>query len=351
MFSFFGSQGLLAVDIGTSSIKLAEIQVSRKQSTLSRFQVVSLPPGAVEGGEIRDALTVGQTLQGALSQRQFKRKQAVSAVWGSSVMIKKITMPRVEEKFIKDSIRFEAEQNIPFDPAEIALDHVRLTSKGTEGIDVLLVAGKQENIFQVVGVLEEAGLKCAVVDVGSLALANSYEANYGKSPGIVTLINFGAGVVSFVVIENGEVQICRDLPIGGATYTTEISKTMRQSYTEAESMKLSAAMGQPTPPEVMEIIGAVNEQVIDDIAKTFEFVSTVGGLAVGQGQVLVTGGAIGTPGLLEGLERSIGLRPEVFDPFLRVRPDGKVMQSDYVQQIRNVAAVAVGLGLRQAKEK
>jgi type IV pilus assembly protein PilM len=350
MFSF-GSQNLVAIDIGTSSIKIAEVRFDRKGIELKKFGMQSLPNGLVDLGEIKDPVALANIIEGLLKEIKVTSKKAVTGLWGSSVLVKKINMPKMDIKLLAEQIRWEAEQYIPFDINEVALDHHVINKKSGDNLEVLLVAAKQENLFRVLETFESAKLKSSIVDISTFALANCFEVNYGRPPGFSVVMNIGAGVINFVVIEDGEIVHARDLAIGGQTFTTEISKNMGLSIPEAEALKISASRRQEVPKEVLDMVSSVNDQLVDEIKTAFEFLVTSIGLTASSTKIYITGGSSPLPDLSEKIGRMIGVKPEVLDPFLAVKYDQKVFRSDYIDKIRPLCSVVIGLGLRQAVER
>jgi type IV pilus assembly protein PilM len=345
---FFGTKKILGLDIGTSSIKIAELEAGRRGITLNKFTVVPLANGAVNGGEILDSTAVAQVIQSGVRQSKTKRKSCVTGMWGTSVIVKKITMPMMDEKVVAEQIKWEAEQYIPFDINEISLEyHILKSLRGAgENMDVLLVAAKQEFVFRYLEVVEQAGLKCAVMDVSGFALANCFEFNYGVTNEATALLNIGAGVTNFVVVDRGEVIFSRDISVGGMNYTNELNKQMGVSLAEAESLKVSASMGSEVPAEVNTIIGTTNDAVIEEIRNNFEFFSATSAGATIR-KFYVTGGSIYVPGLVESLSTATGVPFEVMDPFLKVSYNPRTVAPDFFAQIKPISAVALGLAMRK----
>lgn len=345
---FFKSKKVLGLDIGTSSLKLAELDVGRSGATLRSFRLAPTPLNSVSGGEIVDSLSLSQAIRGLAHELGSRRKSVCTGMWGMSVIVKKITMPKMEKNLLAEQIRYEAEQYIPFDINTVSLSHhlLRSSSNG-ETQDILLIAAQNELVAQYYQVLTMANLECKILDVSGFALANCFEMNYGRIPGeTIGLLNFGAAITNFVAISNGDIIFSRDIPVGGSNYTNEISKGMGISFQEAEILKLSAMNRQEVPDDVMNLISSTNESIAEEIRNSFDFLgATTNGLAVNR--CLVTGGSAGTLGLLEAVARSTQNHFEHFNPFLKIKVNSKGVPSEYRAQIAPLAAVAVGLGLRQ----
>lgn len=345
---FFSSGKLLGLDIGSTSIKVAELDVARGGATLQSFTMAPLPPQTLGSGEVLDGTNLSQVLQKIFKDLKTKRKSVNLGMWGTSVLVKRISMPKVDKKLIDEQLKFEAEQHIPFDINNVTLNYHSLPfSSSSETMDLLLIAAQNEVIRQYMDSVEAAGRKTDIVDVSGFALANIFELNYGRIPNeVVAVFNIGSQITNFIAIQNGEVIFCRDIPVGGGTYNAELSKSFGLTFQEAESLKLSAGKGQEVPEGVSQTIALVNEQIIEEIRNSIEFLS-----ATNQGLKLskswFTGGGSLTPGLVDRISNSFELRSEMFNPFRRVKI-GRKLNASYLQQVAPFLSISLGLGLRQS---
>ncbi len=346
----FGSKKVLGLDIGTSSIKMAELDVSKRGAALLGFSMMATPEVAVNGGEIVDLASLSEVLSDMVRELGTKRKHVAAALWGSAIIVKKISVQAADKSVLEQQLSWEAEQYIPFDVNEVNLSYKILgpSAAGVEIMDVLLVAARHEYVFKYMEVIGQARLECSILDVAGFALANCFEKNYGVMKGqVVGLMNIGASVTTFVVVDSGEVVFCRDIPVGGLTYTAEIQRGMGVNADEAEAMKLSVSMGQAAPDEAASLIQNAHEGVCEEINASIDFflnTNQSGGVA----QFYLSGGSMALPGLAQAISRVTGTPCEPLNPFFRIKSKGKKLSSSYLSEIQNFAAIAVGLGLRQA---
>lgn len=344
----FGTKKVIGLDIGTSNIKIAEMEVTRRGVVLNSFAVTPTPPAAVNGGEIANIPGVAATIQALVAQGRFKRKNACTGMWGTAIIVKKISIPRIDKKMVAEQIKWEAEQYIPFDINEISLAHHIINPNGhSETMDILLIAAQNELVNQYANVMTSAGLTSSVIDVSGFALANIFEVNYGRLPNqAVALLNIGSSVTNFVVVYDGEVIFTRDIPVGGFNFTNEVSKEMGISFAEAEALKLSASAGHEVPEEVHNILKNANQSVCDEIRNSFDFFMASNS-GVNISRIYFTGGSSGVPGFIEKLSHDVSLPAESIDPFMRVAANPKVFTPGYLKQIAPFVSVVMGLGLRQ----
>lgn len=345
---FFTKKKLLGLDIGTSSIKLAEVEIRRNEVVLNSFSMIPTPKNSVGTGEITDMGSIQLAIQSLVSEMKSKRKAICTGMWGTAVIVKKITIPRMDKKVVKAQLRFEAEQYIPFDINNVSLAYHLLPSSQTpDTMDVLLVAAQNELVSQYSQVIQTAGLKASIVDVSGFALANIFEANYGKMRSeIIGVLNFGASVTNFVVMQAGEVVFCRDIPVGGANFTYEISKSLGVTLQEAEGLKINSLARKEVPEDIHGIITNTNEIVTEEIRNSLEFLSaSTNGIV--PTKCYFTGGSAYTAGLVETVSRFTGIPFEEMNPFLKVKVNMKRNSPAYMQQILPFSSIAIGLGLRQ----
>lgn len=344
---FGGKKKLVGLDLGSSTIKMAELEVKGNSARLLSFHFLPTPPGAIGSGDISNISAVAETIQLLKQKTRTKTNIVALGMWGTSVIVKKIAMPRVEKKLIQQQVQWEAEQYIPFDPTEINLAHHLLPgSANSETMDVLLIAAQKAIVGQFASVVSNAGMEIGVLDVSGFALANCFELNYGKQMGqTLALINIGANVTNFVVVFNGDVIFSRDIPFGGTNYTLEIHKELGVTVPEAEALKLSAATGGDVPEQIHQIFNLINNTAIDEVKSSFAyFAETTPGFAINK--CFFTGGSSSIPGLIAGMGESLGIEFEALNPFLKVSPPPG-LSPDYMRQLAPFASVIIGLALRQ----
>jgi len=346
------SKQVVGLDIGSSTVKMAELRPVRKGGyELVSLGIEELSPECVVDGVIISKLPVSDAINRIFSQQNVKNKRVATSVSGHSVIVKKIALPAQTQEELSESIRWEAEQYIPFDIADVNLDYEVLGESATTGnIDVLLVAVKKEKITDHTSVISMAGKNPVIVDVDAFALQNAYEANYkpsGKST--VALLDLGASIMTINIVAGHDFLFTRDVGVGGHQYTDFIQKEFNLSFAHAQSLKHGEAVDGIQPSEARHIIESVNEIICLEIQKTFDFFKTTTTVERID-RMLVSGGAAHTPGLVETLARKFDIQTEKFDSFKQVTYDSKRFPPSLIANRSPDLAVAVGLALRSAEE-
>ncbi len=350
------SRSTVALDIGSSHVKMLELEVDRAgRPRLRHFGVAPVPPEAIVDGAFMNSSAVIATIRELLARHRVKTKEAAVAISGNSVIIKRISLPSMTQAELEESITWEAEQYIPFDVNDVNIDAHILPGRSDEAgqMEVLLVAARKEIVNEYQSLLLEAGLKPVVVDVAAFALENMYELNYERSDRPTALVNVGASSVNINILRNGMSAFTRDLAMGGRAYTEEIQRVMGVSYEEAEAFKVGGGdrdRSAVVPEEVERVLASVSDTLAAEVHRSIDFF--LGGSGGGSlGALCLSGGAAPTPGLQAALARLSGAEVQLVDPFRRVQVDERAFNPRFLRDSAGQAAVAVGLGLRRADDK
>lgn len=349
----------LGLDIGSTSVKLIQLKEQRKRGqvryVLQSFGMKPLPPEAIVDGALMNSTAIVQAIQELISELKVKQKEVAIGVSGHSVIIKKISMPRMTQEELEESIQWEAEQYIPFDVKDVNIDTQILKSDPNDAsgqMDVLLVAAKKDMINDFTTVVSEAGLLPTVVDVDAFAVQNSFATNYGNPSETVVLINAGAAVVNINILTAGATVFTRDITIGGNQFTEEIQKQLNVSYEEAEALKIGGRgdADAVVPQEVERVMASVAEQVAGEIQRSLDFYA---GTAADPNfsKVYLSGGTARIPALFKTIEARVGVPVEIMNPFKDVEVDARKFDPQFIMEVAPMAAVAVGLGLRRPGDK
>ena len=138
-------KGLLGLDIGTSAVKIVELEASRGSYQLKNFGMTFLPKETIVNGVFKNAAALVNAITSLTENLKTKTKYVATSVSGHPVIIKKINIPSMTEEELTESIQWEAEQYIPFDLEEVNIDFqiLGVNEANPDQMDVLLVAAKK----------------------------------------------------------------------------------------------------------------------------------------------------------------------------------------------------------------
>lgn len=346
IFSFASRETCVGLSIGSSSIKLVELEKSGSGWRLRHFGMIQLPEDAISNREIANSIAVVECLKSLVGQINLGSKNVCSSLSGTSVIIKRLSLESKNMKDFQDEVFWEAEQYIPFDISEVFMDYHLLSPPKTNPKDVLIVAVKRVVLESYMSAIEDAGLKPKVIDVDYFALQSIHELNYPTGHNdAVAIVDIGASATKMVVVQNGVPIFTKDATLGGMHLTAEIQQRLGLSFADAETLKTGDPAG--LPAEVSELMHVMAENFAGEIKRSIDF-HNASSSGVPIAAILLTGGSAKVPGVSKIVEEQTGLPTQIMNPFNAIEYDPQVFTPEYIQSIAPLAAVPLGLALRRS---
>jgi type IV pilus assembly protein PilM len=351
----FGARdGYVALDIGSSSIKMVEASIDKSGYRISSLGILPIPANSIQNNMVVDPKPVVETIRKLLETNGVKSNQVISAVPGRAVIMKKVQMPKQEAEELEANIEFEAQNVIPENLENVNLDH-QVLSHSDDGnrMDVLLVAVKKEIVNSYVDTIEDAGLTPVLMDVDYFALENMYEANYAleAEKGVVGLIHIGAHYTSITLLHNGISTFTGDLPMGGGSFTDSLAQQLHVATEAAEAFKMTGLLEGKKGLNLESTLRPTSDELAEEIRRT---VSLYGAVPSEDGDGLKTiylsGGGAKLIGLRALLEDRMGVPVRLSEPFRGFNVN-KNIDRDYLLESAPYFAVGAGLSIRRPADK
>jgi len=355
---------LVGLDIGSHSIKLAEIDDSSKGMYLKNFGIIGLPQDAIVEGSIKEMEIVSSAIKNLFRNLKIKNKNVITSISGYSVIVKKISIKKRRESELETTIQEEAEQYIPFDINDVNLDYEILTDINSHSedentpteeedggmMDVMLVAAKKDIVEDYVSLLHLTGLAPVILDVDAFALQNAFEISTLDTQGCYAIVNVGAEELGINAIKNGVSIFTRDSSYGGYQINEAIMSRLNVSNEEAERIKLGGAKIEGEREELEEIFTSVVSGWVNEIKRALDFLATTYPDESIE-KIYISGGSSRIPGFQKFLELETDSRVEELNPFANLQINEKLFDPKYLSYMGPQACVAIGLALRSMGDK
>lgn len=352
---------LVGLDIGSQSIKVAEIKISKNARTLKKFGMTELAPGLIEEGAINDPQAVADAIRQLFKAFNIREKKVAVSIGGYSIIVKRINLQKVSEAQLLETIHFEAEQYIPFDVNDVNLDFQVLgeSEHNPDQMNVLLVAAKKELINDYINLVQMAGLHPAIIDVDAFALQNIYESSYAPiveedeetSDVLATaLIDIGAGKTSLNILKGTASLFMRDISFGCGLINQRIASELDCSMEDAERIKREESSDRLSAKDLSTITSDVVDEWLDEIRRALDFYySSFPDDRIGR--IILSGGGSKINDIRERLISETGADVETIKPFGNLNINEEGFDAAYLEQIAPQAAIAMGLALRRVDDK
>jgi type IV pilus assembly protein PilM len=340
----------LAIDIGSSCVKLVETDGDRGKIRILAAGIAPLPPTAVQNNLIQDASAVAATIRDLVRQTGARGKDVITAVPGPAVMIKKLHLHAEDEPNLENHVMLEAGNAIPDSLDNVTIDYQIVNYSDEGDLEVVLVAVKKDILNSYTSVIRDAGLNPQIVDVDYFALENMFDLNYSVDESqVVGLVNIGARYCSINIVRGGRSSFTGDIPVGGAEFNDVLMRNLGVSAAEAELLKTGGTVRDLRAEQVEAALAPGVQFLVEEIHRALSFYGRSDAedpLAA----VYLSGGTARTEGLTRVLAERLETPVELAKPLERVTLASGVD----VQFIRDNApslAVTVGLAARRPGDK
>jgi type IV pilus assembly protein PilM len=360
---------LVAIDMGSHSIKLVQLAQLRNGSfELVSLGMMPLEQGSIVEGGIKDPDQVAEVLTKLVKAEKIQSNFVVSSVSGEAVFVKKIKVPKISEDELAEKIIEEAEQYIPFDINDVALDYQILGSingnlnqqdeqekkssdkdsaeQDPSMVEALLVAVQRDVIEERMDVLLEAGLKPAIIDLDVFALMNAARLNKDLAAiGATALIDLGDSFTHVNILQKGSIGYTRDIPIGGGYCSTMLMSKFQVPFNQTHRMKGGYIPDGVKEDEVLALIVQGYKKVFDEIQKSFEYFHTISSTPVER--ILLSGGGCLINGIDALMSDFLKVPVEHLDPMQGIKLNSKKFDLDIITELTRLSTVAMGLATRR----
>ncbi len=351
---------LVGLDIGSQSIKVAEIMPSKSGPTLKNFGMAKLNAECIEEGTINEPEIVTNTIRQLKKELGIKEKKVAISIGGYSIIVKKINVQTMSEDKLLETIHFEAEQYIPFDINDVNLDFQILgeNENNPNQMSVLLVAAKKDLIDDYIQIVTDAKFIPSIIDVDAFALQNCYETSYFsqevaeqlEEDDVISLIDVGASKTSLNILKGTSSLFMRDISMGCGQISHQIASTVDCSVEEADQILIANGSKEIEKDKLSDIITSFSTEWATEVRRAFDFFYSSFGEKQVQ-KIILSGGGANIELLRTILSNESGANVETINPFGNITIDNNKFDAPFMEKVAPQAAIAMGLALRRVDDK
>lgn len=337
----------IGLDIGTSSIKMAEVVWQNKQPLLKNLGIVPLPEKLKGEGIFSDSELLMEVIRKLLATSGATSSNVVAAIGNRTVFIREVLFPVMSEGELKEAIKWDMEKYIPYEQDSYYYDFAIVGHGKTDlELKVLLVAAPKEKISELVAILKNIGLKPRAIDIEPLALFSTIS---GAENAVI--VDIGGSFSQVILFQQGSPVATRAIPIGGNRFTEVIMESLELPFAEAEQLKQRQqgllrrvdAAGEEAS-EIHNQMELLANELAREVQRTIEYYKIQNKEAVVE-RIFLSGGGAKLQNLAQHLATQIDISLTLHDPFAVVEAAAS-FDRQYLSEIAPHFAVALGLALR-----
>lgn len=331
-----GPQINLACDFGKSKIVFLEVETSAGGMTLNKFNKTQRSADKAKDAEV---------LKQAFDAGGYKTNRVRISVKGQGVVLRFIQFPQMKKEELRSAISFEVEQYIPFKSPEVVWDfhvldeNIPLTSGGN-GMNILLVAVKRDELYMTIQTFQAAGLEIELIDVDALAAINAFEyfqPDKFKQP--AALLDIGSEISTLSVILDGKPRFIRDVSYGGLDIIRKLKRKLGLTHEQAVQQ---IEVDREPAPEALGVLKEALSDLVSELKLSINYYLDQVPGAEPIKTLLLSGGGGYHPIVLPTLSTDLGLTVESMDVMTTLK-FGPEVDAQVVQ--KNLSLLPVSLGL------
>ena len=213
-------QRVVGIDVGSSSIKVVELQNRNEVVTLTTYGELQLGP-YLDEGPIGSAVTLTPSLErqaliDILRESAVKARSAVFAMPLSASFVTVMNMNALPDEDISARVRVEARKYIPVPIADVTLDWAEVETSmagAVESRDILLAAIQNDALSRFKTLLQSVEFPAAPTEIECFsAIRGLYDPNQDD----IAIIDIGAQSTKLYLVHKGLLQRVYRVRAGGA---------------------------------------------------------------------------------------------------------------------------------------
>lgn len=316
---------ILAVDLGSWSVKAVEMESRFRRLDILDFHEVKLPL------EKKDpTFLYKHAVEQLLSKLPSHPERIVCSMPAAQVALRVMSFPIKQRKKVEQMYRFELEDNVPFRLDDAIIEHH--VSKIKDGSLVVAGIAPKHLIQKHLDWLNSIGIDADWLTfdgMGALNIALAIEAQKEeeqRAAGATLLLDIGHSKTTLSVIDYPSTKFFRNITWGGASLTKTIAMNLNVSSEEAEALKLKTLTLGANPNSGDELTASAIQATNPFLTELNHTIASYRNIFKQEiASISILGGTSKTNGIDEYLQNRTGLPTTRLKPFsvLEVKEDIK----------------------------
>lgn len=345
MSLLFGAAGeFFGLDIGTTAIRLVQLQGHANSRALLKYAYVPIDPTISMSDAKADQQKLAQTVAQLVSQSHVTTKNVAVGVPSNRVFTTVADVDRLSPSELAKAIPLQADALIPTPLAESTIDWSLLDDSPTDKSkqEILLTSVPNKFVENRLDILESIGLNVIAFEPDNLAMARAL--TVPDTPGAQLLLDVGHMASDLVVVMNGMPHLTRSIPTGVEALLKSASQTLNVDAKQAEQFVYKFGLSrEKLEGQVFTAISGTVDMLTSEVEKSIKFFQTrYTGVKVDR--IIVTGGASVIPEFPLYIANKFGVNVEIGNAWRGVSFSQD--RQNELLAISNQFSVAVGLAER-----
>ncbi|HUC02154.1 MAG TPA: type IV pilus assembly protein PilM [Candidatus Paceibacterota bacterium] len=352
-FSFFRSESYLGIDIGTTSIKAAEIAAGKKAPRVVNYGILESSGYLARANQAlqtsglkifeEDAVAL---LKALVKELGTNTRDAVASLPPFDVFMTLVDFPAMEAKDIAKALVYQAKQYVPMPLDEVALDWMKVgdyqDDKGFAHQKILLISVPQEQIKKYQRMFAAAGLRLRALEIESLSVARIF----ANDPTPTIIVDIGSRSTNIIFMEKGVLAWSAQSDIAAASLTQALASSLGINPLRAEELKKERGiLGTGPNYELSTIMMPFLDAIINEVKKETYTYHQQYPTAMQAERVVLAGGGANLSGIEKYFEKQFEVPVVKASPFSRFEYPDAI--APFLPELDAPMTVVLGLGMKE----
>jgi len=283
------TRAVWGIEIGQAGLKAIKLRYAEAAHQVVAVGFDYIPHAKIlsQPDAIPDEL-INEAITKFLSRNKLEGDIIAVGLPAQSSLARFIQLPPVEAGKVKEIVKYEAKQQIPFPLEDVIWDYQQMGGGDEAGgfmidAEVGIFAMKRDQVMHQLRPFQNNKIEIELMQIAPLALFSylSFD-QLGIRPGDegapvadehTAVLDMGADQ-STIMVTNGEKIWIRNIPIGGNHFTRALTKEMKLTFAKAEHLKCNATKS-PDPKAVFQALKPVFNDYLSEVQRSLGYFGSV----------------------------------------------------------------------------
>lgn len=332
----------IGLDIGTTGLRLVQIKRDKEAFRLSTYGHLPMDSKVLQSDSTIDRGQLTAAIKKLLAEAQVSTKNVVAGLPSAKVFTSLISLPKMTQAELAQSVQYQAEQHVPMALDQVKLDWM-LVGESADGKqqEVLLVAAPISLSERYLSLLEAAGLEVVALEPDALALSRALVNAQDQA---VVLLDVGANSTDLVTVFAGFPKLIRAIPTGGDSFVKAAAQTLNLETDQAFQFVYKFGLAQTKMEgQVKKAIKPPIDNLVSELDKSIKFfLNRYKDLKIAK--IILTGQASMVPEFPAYIANSVNLPVEIGNSWAHIDVPADLQPK--LMELSSQFAVAAGLAIR-----
>jgi len=263
----------------------------------------------------------------------------------SIISTKVISIPPLSDAELASAIDWQAEQNIPIPPDDLALQYeviYRPKDRFKKTMQVLLVATRKSIVEKYMIMFENLGIEPTLIETQMLSLIRSLQ--FVADDEDTMIVDWGGSGISIAVMSGVKLQFVTHHLGGGILLTRTLEKSLGLSHKQAEAYKRTFGLNEKQlEGRIKQALLPVVMEVVDQLKRSMQFYNTNNSQKSVK-RIVLAGGGANLLGLVPLITAELGVEVLLASPLSTVKTNKEKVNLSQINQ--TVMGVVAGMMMR-----